>query len=130
MRYIAKAITVGAACLVICGLSSAQAQTKVTTEKVVSESKPQTVCPLTGAPIDKSNYVDYNGYRVYFCCGGCPSDFKKDPEKYIKKMQAEGIVLEKAPVQKDIRESMENTETMPPSTKAPAAPKPSTGLQY
>lgn len=29
-------------------------------------------------------YVDYKGRRYYFCCGGCPIEFKKNPAKYAK----------------------------------------------
>lgn len=29
-------------------------------------------------------YADYKGKRYFFCCGGCPSSFKKDPAKYAK----------------------------------------------
>ena len=29
-------------------------------------------------------YADYKGKRYFFCCGGCPSAFKKDPAKYAK----------------------------------------------
>ena len=59
--------------------------------------KPQTLCPVMGGEIDKSKYVDYKGNRIYFCCDSCPEDFKKNPEKYLKKMKAEGIILEKTP---------------------------------
>lgn len=27
-------------------------------------------------------YADYKGRRYFFCCGGCPSQFKANPEKY------------------------------------------------
>jgi YHS domain-containing protein len=29
-------------------------------------------------------YADYKGRRYFFCCGGCPDAFKKDPAKYAK----------------------------------------------
>ena len=57
--------------------------------------KPQTECPIMGGKIDRSVYADHDGKRVYFCCDGCPADFKKDPAKYIKSMEDAGIVLEK-----------------------------------
>jgi len=49
----------------------------------------QTKCPVMGGAIDEKVYTDYNGKRIYFCCPGCLEMFKKDPEKYVKKMQAE-----------------------------------------
>jgi YHS domain-containing protein len=33
--------------------------------------------------------------RIYFCCGGCKSDFNKDPEKYIGEMRKAGVEPEK-----------------------------------
>jgi YHS domain-containing protein len=64
---------------------------------LAAEPQPQTVCPVLGGNIDKKVYVDYQGKRIYFCCPGCPAEFSKDPEKYLKKMEAEGITLEKCP---------------------------------
>jgi YHS domain-containing protein len=57
----------------------------------------QTTCPVLGGKIDKNVYADYKGERVYFCCNGCDAGFKKDPEKYLKKMKEQGITPEKAP---------------------------------
>jgi YHS domain-containing protein len=57
----------------------------------------QATCPVLGGAIDKSVYADYKGKRIYFCCAGCISDFNKDPEGYIKKLEKEGVVLEKTP---------------------------------
>ena len=57
--------------------------------------KPQTHCPVMGNPINKEVYIDHEGMRVYFCCAGCDSTFKEDPEKYLKQMEAEGIEPEK-----------------------------------
>jgi YHS domain-containing protein len=57
----------------------------------------QTTCPVMAGKIDKNNYADYKGKRVYFCCSGCLDEFKKDPDKYIKAMEKEGIILEKTP---------------------------------
>jgi YHS domain-containing protein len=55
---------------------------------------PQKTCPVMGGDIDKSVYADYHGKRVYFCCGMCEDTFKKDPEKYIKKIEAMGQEIE------------------------------------
>ncbi len=59
-------------------------------------AKEQTTCPVMGGQVDKNIHMDYNGKRVYFCCPKCVSTFKKDPEKYVKKMKKEGVELEKA----------------------------------
>ena len=59
--------------------------------------KHQTMCPVMGGAVNKKFFVDYQGKRVYFCCNDCPATFKKDPVKYIKKMEAEGTTLDKTP---------------------------------
>ena len=62
-----------------------------------SQPQPQTVCPVLGGNIDKKVFIDYQGKRIYFCCSGCDAEFRKDPEKYLKKIEAQGITLEKCP---------------------------------
>ena len=64
---------------------------------LAADPKPQTLCPVLGGNVNKQVYADYNGKRIYFCCSGCDAEFKKDPEKYMKKLEAEGITLEKCP---------------------------------
>lgn len=61
---------------------------------------PQTKCPVLDGPIDKKVFVDYKGKRVYFCCAGCEKEFNKDPNKYLKKMEADGVKLENTPKSK------------------------------
>lgn len=56
--------------------------------------KKQTICPVMGREIDPAIHTDYKGKRVYFCCSDCVDEFKKDPEKYMKKMRDEGVELE------------------------------------
>jgi YHS domain-containing protein len=64
---------------------------------LAAEAKAQTVCPVLGGNVDKQVYMDYQGKRIYFCCQGCDKEFRKDPEKYMKKIQEQGIALEKSP---------------------------------
>jgi YHS domain-containing protein len=59
-----------------------------------TDLKPQTVCPVMGGEIDTDVYVDYQGQRVYFCCSSCKEDFLKEPEKYMKKLADDKILLE------------------------------------
>jgi YHS domain-containing protein len=59
--------------------------------------KPQTTCPVMGGKIDKKLYADVDGKRIYVCCPGCIATIKKDPEKYLKKLKSEGVVLEDTP---------------------------------
>ena len=58
------------------------------------ELKPQTQCPVMGGSIDKDVYLDYQGQRIYFCCESCKGEFRKDPEKYMKKISDDKILLE------------------------------------
>ncbi|MEW6365691.1 MAG: YHS domain-containing protein [Acidobacteriota bacterium] len=62
----------------------------------LTEEKRQTKCPVMGGDVDPATSIrmDYQGQRIYFCCAGCPSKFKADPEKYFAKLAAEGIALE------------------------------------
>lgn len=46
----------------------------------------QDKCPVSGKPINVKQKTDYKGKSVYFCCGGCPSAFDKDPEKFADKL--------------------------------------------
>lgn len=65
-----------------------------------AEVKLQTNCPVMGGVVDKKLFVDAEGKRIYLCCEGCIAPVKKDPKKYIAKLEAEGITLEKTPVKK------------------------------
>jgi len=56
--------------------------------------KVQETCPVMGGKIVKDVSVDHDGKRVYLCCKGCIEPFKKDPAKYIKALEADGVTLE------------------------------------
>ncbi len=58
---------------------------------------PQTNCPVMGGKINQTVYTDYQGKRIYFCCTGCIDTFKKDPAKYMKKLEADKVDLAPAP---------------------------------
>jgi YHS domain-containing protein len=90
-----KAITLIAAVLLGTGLIAAQAAEKK------AEPKKQTTCPVMGGKINKAQYADVQGKRIYVCCPGCIGKIKADPDKYIKQLEAEGIVLDKAPMKTD-----------------------------
>ena len=79
--------------------ASCKKDTKATKEVAVAV-KPQTTCPVMGGAIDKKLFVDAEGKRIYLCCTGCIAPVKKDPKKYIAKLEAEGVTLEKTPVKK------------------------------
>ena len=39
-----------------------------------------------GGEMGKPIVTVYHGQEIKFCCKDCPPDFKKDPEKYMKKL--------------------------------------------
>ncbi len=47
-------------------------------------------CPVTGEAVDMKNPVtyEYKGKVYNLCCKACVKDFKKDPKKYIEKLEA------------------------------------------
>jgi YHS domain-containing protein len=77
-------------------------------ENKQAKSVPQTNCPVMGGEINKEVYTDYQGKRVYFCCPGCIPEFKKDPAKYIKKLEDEGVTFEKIPTASSQDKSSQN----------------------
>lgn len=54
------------------------------------KAKPQETCPVMKGKINKALYVDAEGKRIYVCCKGCIATIKKDPKKYIKKLEDRG----------------------------------------
>lgn len=62
-----------------------------------SKGTPQEYCPVMGGKIDKNVYADYEGKRVYFCCTSCRQEFLKNPDKYIQKLQEQGVDIATTP---------------------------------
>lgn len=103
---------------------TAQAQNANDEKKAAEETvKPQNVgnkiCPVSGERIGEDNGAgmtpvtyEYEGKIYNFCCPMCIAPFKKDPQKYIKKVEEELQA-----------EGKQETETMPASknpTEMPA----------
>jgi YHS domain-containing protein len=86
--------TAFAGCMSCCGSKAPGGPPAPAAPTAAAAMKPQTMCPVMGAKINKAIFVDYQGQRVYFCCNDCPAQFKADPEKYFAKIAAEGVVLE------------------------------------
>ena len=61
-----------------------------TTEVVIRKAKPEEIgktafCPVMQRSFKVAGYTqvaDYNGKSYYMCCGHCPGEFKRNPEKY------------------------------------------------
>lgn len=65
---------------------------------LAQEAKPQSKCPVMGGAVNKENYVDVKGFRIYVCCPGCLAKVKADPDAAIAKIKTNGETPEIAPV--------------------------------
>ncbi len=88
-----KRIIVGLfAVMVILGIGKVSfAQTPEESSKSAAAEVGNKICPVSGEKIDekiKATY-EYNGKIYNFCCPMCIDEFKKDPGKYIKKIEQE-----------------------------------------
>lgn len=56
------------------------------TPAAFTNDKGEIICPVMGTVIkdvkDAVGHQDHNGKRYYFCCGGCPDQFKDNPSKF------------------------------------------------
>jgi YHS domain-containing protein len=43
----------------------------------------QTVCPISGKPLDINVFTEYAGRRVFFCCPDCRPALMAEPGKYL-----------------------------------------------
>ena len=56
----------------------------------MNQTNEQVLCPVMKSSVrkelsEKMGWVrEYKGKTYYFCCAGCPEQFDKDPEKYLK----------------------------------------------
>ncbi|RMF79913.1 MAG: hypothetical protein D6744_08675, partial [Planctomycetota bacterium] len=60
--------------------------------------KVQVRCPLSGEPINKKEFVETDGQKVYFCCGNCKKKYAAEPAKYAAKLAASYTYQTKCPV--------------------------------
>jgi hypothetical protein len=97
-----KRIVMMAGTVMLMGIGIATAEVAQPENKAVDTAvvvKKQTLCPImTNNPVNAKLFVDHDGKRIYVCCKGCIGDVKKDPAKYIAKLEKEGITLDKTPV--------------------------------
>lgn len=42
-------------------------------------------CPVSGQPAKANKMAEFDGGKVYFCCGNCLAAFKKDSSKHAAK---------------------------------------------
>lgn len=76
-------------------MSDQTAQTNASAANTNAKVKPYplTTCVVSGDKIGgdmgKPVALIYKGQEMKFCCKDCVKDFKKDPEKYLKKLAQE-----------------------------------------
>ena len=54
---------------------------------VAAVAPPDGMCPvMPGHKVKSKFFTDYEGERVYFCCRSCIKAFKKNPQKFLHKV--------------------------------------------
>ena len=92
-----KAMMIVAAGILVSGMSTAGEHPEHPGEGTHKPAvTPQTTCPVMRGKINKQQYVDHDGKRIYVCCAGCIDKIKADPARYIGKLEKEGVVLDAA----------------------------------
>ena len=99
MRAVKRFAAIGIMVMSLAAIGLAQTDSgKTPAAKAVpgetKQLKPQTTCPVMGGTIDKKLFVDYKGKRTYVCCEGCLAKLRKNPEKYLKKLEKMGQAAE------------------------------------
>lgn len=82
MRILTSALALSLLLITACGVSEQEAQT----EEVMSEGVidlGNATCPVMELDVMDGQYIDWEGYRIHFCCAGCDDTFRADPEKYM-----------------------------------------------
>jgi YHS domain-containing protein len=75
-----------------------------TADEKKAEPKKQTHCPVMQRyPVDHTLYIDIKGKRIYVCCKGCINQIKANPDKYIKRLEDKGVIIEKPPTKETPR---------------------------
>lgn len=67
---------------------------------VYADKPNQQICPVMKGPVNRAIHTDYQGKRIFFCCPPCVGQFEKAPEKFMKQLEKEGVILENAPTAK------------------------------
>lgn len=73
------------------GQGSADAAEQAVSKEVINVGNK--ICPVSGEKVGEEGMkpatYEYKGKIYNFCCTDCVEKFKKDPEKYIKKIEEE-----------------------------------------
>ena len=70
------------------------------TEIKGTPGQPQTVDVISGKPVNRMVYTDYDGERLYFCCDESKKAVQKNAQWYLQQIREKGIVLDRVPSRK------------------------------
>ena len=83
-----KLTYVAALVVALTGMALAEDKAPATAEAVVKVGN--TKCIVSGEdPMDGGSSIVYKGKEYTLCCPSCKRDFNKDPEKYVKALEAD-----------------------------------------
>ena len=86
------------------GLALAADPAKPAAAPTTKPSYPLTTCVVSGEKLGemgKPAVIQHEGREVRFCCAGCTDDFKKEPAKYLKKIDDAKKAAATQPTAKD-----------------------------
>jgi YHS domain-containing protein len=86
---------------------------------IAAKQPENTICPVMGNPVDPEVFVDYEGRRIGFCCPGCDTLFLEEPEKYLKKVDAELASRKAAEAGHEHAKAPEDTEPSDAADRPP-----------
>ncbi|MEK6732792.1 MAG: YHS domain-containing protein [Candidatus Omnitrophota bacterium] len=74
-----------------CAHASEGSDSQTAQEKSTAVDAGNKICPVTGEKIDEASKATYEfeGKIYNFCCAMCIDEFKKEPQKYIDKVDEE-----------------------------------------
>jgi hypothetical protein len=75
-------------------LVSALALSMVLAARLSAEDtvKAECKCPVSGKACKAEHFVEFEGGKVYFCCGNCPKAFENDKEKFAAKARHQMVI--------------------------------------
>lgn len=62
--------------------------------KTAKALAPQANCPVSGKPLNKEQFVEYQGHRIYSCCEKCLPKISAFPDHWLWKMAGDGYAPE------------------------------------
>ncbi len=72
--------------------AASESSGEITSDELIDLAN--TLCPVMGGNVMDGQYIDWEGYRIHFCCAGCDAVFLADPEKYLLILAEEPAVAD------------------------------------